>query len=265
MKCWICGEEAKTGEHFIKASDVRLYFPDFNQKKPVYVSRKNKLNVPIGSAKSDRLKSNALICQKCNNQLTQPYDKTWEKISQYIVDNWVRISRTSKFDLKKIFPGSSKMNGINFQLFFVKILCCALNEKPSIDTVDDFVDTPDNDPKNIQYTDECKSKLAKELSAYLLNKEMCPYLFLNFLKPPKNFKYMGITDLHADFDMSEGIVARAYLTYFNSNFVIRILYIHPRHYLLEYPSGWNPDKNYTRTKLIKIRKLVRNKVTFFTK
>jgi hypothetical protein len=36
MKCWICGNEAQTGEHLIKASDMRAIFgPSASNQAPL--------------------------------------------------------------------------------------------------------------------------------------------------------------------------------------------------------------------------------------
>ncbi len=59
MKCWICGEEAKTGEHLTKASDLKSQFGDVSQKKPLYMHTEGKVNVKINSIKkSSDIKSN---------------------------------------------------------------------------------------------------------------------------------------------------------------------------------------------------------------
>lgn len=84
MKCWICGQEGNTGEHLIKESDLRSYFGDISQKCPIFFHTKDKRNIPVGSLKSKRFKSDALICNRCNSALTQPYDRAWETLSIYL-------------------------------------------------------------------------------------------------------------------------------------------------------------------------------------
>ena len=132
MKCWICGAEGVTGEHLVKASDIRDYFGKVTQKNPIYTHTKEKRNIPVCSVNSKQFKSAALICRNCNNALTQPYDRAWERLSYYIRDNWGKISKDHQIDLKKVFPGISNKSSIDVHLYFVKLFGCRIieNEVP---------------------------------------------------------------------------------------------------------------------------------------
>lgn len=63
MKCWICGEKGDSGEHLIKASDIKSLFGEITQKNPVNLHTEDKKNKSVGSSKSDKFKSSALICR----------------------------------------------------------------------------------------------------------------------------------------------------------------------------------------------------------
>jgi hypothetical protein len=128
MKCWICGGEGKTGEHLVKASDLRSYFGRVSQKEPIYYHTKDTRNIPVGSYKSQKLKSKALICNKCNSSLTQPYDKAWEKLSEYLRDNWSMLQKNGRANLSKVFSGSTRQSLLNVHLFFVKLFGCKIVE-----------------------------------------------------------------------------------------------------------------------------------------
>jgi hypothetical protein len=128
MKCWICGDEATTGEHLIKASDLRSYFGYVDQREPIYFHSDKKRNVPVGSVKSNRFMSQALLCAKCNNERTQPYDHAWEMLSGYIRGNWKLISKSKKVDLSKVFPGCVGQQSLNIHLYFVKLFGCRIVE-----------------------------------------------------------------------------------------------------------------------------------------
>jgi len=140
IKCWICGKEGDSGEHMIKASDLRLYFPDVSQKKPLYLHNSKRRNKRIGSIKSSHLKSDALLCRKCNNELTQPYDKAWEKLSRYLYRNLCAIEKSKSFSLKKAFPGGSNREARYVQLFFMKLTGCLLIEAGHYNLARDFAD-----------------------------------------------------------------------------------------------------------------------------
>lgn len=128
MKCWICGLDAKTGEHRVKASDLRIYFGRITQQTPIYTHTKERKNIPIRSLKSDRLKSDALICDRCNSALTQPYDRAWEKLSTHLNTNWLQLQKKQKVDLSKVFPESRQKSLLNVHLFFLKLFGCMVVE-----------------------------------------------------------------------------------------------------------------------------------------
>lgn len=128
MDCWICGDEGHTGEHLVKASDLRSFFGKFSQKAPIYFHSSGKRNIPVGSIKSDRFKSKAKICTRCNSSVTQPYDKAWEKLSSYLRGNFPQISARGKIDLSKVFPGATRQALLNVHLYFVKLFGCLIEE-----------------------------------------------------------------------------------------------------------------------------------------
>ena len=121
MNCWICGANANSGEHIIKASDLGSYFGEITQANPVFLHTDAKRNTRVGSKKSKFLHSKAPICTQCNNVRTQPYDVAWEKLAKYLLDNWKRIIIEKKFNLKKVFPGKANANAINIHLYFAKL------------------------------------------------------------------------------------------------------------------------------------------------
>jgi len=121
MNCWICGDTANTGEHRVKASDLKAYFGHVSQQKPIYTHTDQKKNIPIKSIKASRLKSGGRICNKCNSSLTQPYDKAWERLSQYLQANWQKLQKAQQINLTKVFPGAVRRSLLGIHLFFVKI------------------------------------------------------------------------------------------------------------------------------------------------
>ncbi len=129
MNCWICGKSANTGEHLLKASDLKSYFGHVDQKSPLYFHTSKKKNIPVGSIKkSKRLKSNALICNQCNSSLTQPYDRAWEQLSEYLRANWEQAHNSRKVNLTKVFPGNVRKSLLYVHLYFVKLFGCRIVE-----------------------------------------------------------------------------------------------------------------------------------------
>lgn len=128
MKCWICGNKGNTGEHLLKASDLKSHFGYVSPKKPLYFHTDGREKIPLNSIKNKRLKSKALICNSCNSNLTQPYDKAWEKLSAYLRTNWTELSKIQKLNLSKVFPGSSRRSLLDVHLYFVKLFGCMIIE-----------------------------------------------------------------------------------------------------------------------------------------
>lgn len=226
MVCWICGEEANTGEHLIKASDIKLHFPDITQRNPAFVSTRTKLNIPIGSRKSKHLHSKALLCQDCNSIKTRKYDEAWSKLSSYLYINKLKIGNTNKFNLNSALKEVS--NGAIFcHLYFVKLLGCAV----------------------LGETNDVALKL--RFSRCLLEARQHPDVFLQFINSSEYC--LGVSDLHVDRDPSNHL-ARAYWGYLCGNIWIRVCYIDPTAYQLEFPRGWNPHQHSTIIKLTPVKK-----------
>ena len=128
MKCWICGNEASTGEHKTKASDLRALYDGVSQKNPLYLHTDQRKNQKVGSIKSEKFKFASLICPNCNNARTAPHDKAWEKLSKYLREKKPAIKKADPITLEKVFPGTVSTSMLNVHLFFVKLFGCAIAE-----------------------------------------------------------------------------------------------------------------------------------------
>tara|TARA_R110002167_G_scaffold11428_3_gene50334 strand:+ start:367 stop:1041 length:675 start_codon:yes stop_codon:yes gene_type:complete len=120
---------AKTGEHMIKASDLKNYFGQVSQQAPLFFNKGEKRNIPVGSFKNDRFKSDSLICAKCNNSLTQPYDEAWSALHKYLQNNWQTILSKGAVNLSKPFPGSVRKSMTEVHLYFVKLFGCRIAQE----------------------------------------------------------------------------------------------------------------------------------------
>lgn len=127
--CLICrSNPANSGEHRLKASDIRARLPNLGPRNPVFVQRGRATNDPIISAKARILKYPKSLCSSCNDTLTQPYDLAWEKLSKYLHENWDSIVKRGYFDLSKPFRGHTRAAALDVHLFFVKLLGCKIHE-----------------------------------------------------------------------------------------------------------------------------------------
>jgi hypothetical protein len=105
-RCWICGQPADTAEHRFKATDIRRAIR-LSQRQPAYLQiNLQATNKEIDSAKAKALQYSKSLCGYCNNTRTQPYDRAWERLSEYIRTNWREIRRRRSLDLAVPFPGA---------------------------------------------------------------------------------------------------------------------------------------------------------------
>jgi hypothetical protein len=128
MKCWICGNEANSGEHLIKASDLKSLFRHVTQKSPLYLSTDLKRNQRAGAIKSNKLKYQALLCARCNNERTQRHDMAWERLSTYLRERQPAIRPGMLVRLNCAFPGSVSSSMLSVHLFFLKLFGCLITE-----------------------------------------------------------------------------------------------------------------------------------------
>ena len=125
MSCWICGNDGTTGEHLIKASDLKYYFGNVTTKDPVYFNKDERSWV-MQSINSKFVKSDAKICNSCNSDKSQPFDKDWELLSKYIHDNFNQLASNKKIKLSNVFPGRKTEAMLNVHLYFCKLFGCRL-------------------------------------------------------------------------------------------------------------------------------------------
>jgi hypothetical protein len=128
-KCWICGNDATTGEHMTKRSDLRAEFGSVSQAEPLYFHDNKHRNRPIGSFKADVLKFSKSLCAYCNNTRTQPHDRAWENFSAAIRVRQPKITPGSVVRANRIFPYDTASEMLNVHLYYVKILGCHIVEK----------------------------------------------------------------------------------------------------------------------------------------
>ena len=138
MKCWICGDEANSGEHLIKASDLSSMFGHVTQKSPLFFHTDQKRNQPIGGIKSDKLKYRARLCARCNNERTQQHDRAWENLSKYLRERKPPIKPGMTVRLDRAFPGSVSKSMLAVHLYFLKLFGCLIVENSIPIHIDQF-------------------------------------------------------------------------------------------------------------------------------
>lgn len=124
MQCWICESNyANSSEHKFKSSDLRSsYGRKFKQE--VLLIRDNQ-ELLLHSYKDDAIKHSKTICEKCNNQLTQEADNSYDFFIKYIPNQFENIKSQGSFDYKEIY--SNWENGKdNLHRYFAKQAGCRI-------------------------------------------------------------------------------------------------------------------------------------------
>lgn len=216
IKCWICNAAANSGEHKIKASDLKAIFGHIDQNNPLFLNTDQQRNLKIKGMKSNLLKHKALLCAKCNNQLSQPYDLAWQTLSIYLRTRNPKITNGSIIKLHKIFPGSTKKSMLDVHLFFLKLFGCLIVEH-SID-IDITV-----------------------FQNSLLNKKSHPKVYLSFSTDvcEKSKKLVGSTPIEAT--LLRGRVVYATWFYILDSFDVNIIYAEPTEHRKGLINAWHPS------------------------
>jgi hypothetical protein len=125
--CWICNcNEANSGEHKTKRSDLAAVLGSPSQDRPFYFHDLERHNKPVKSLDAKILKAPIRICHECNTARTQPHDRAWEYMSdqlrsrRLVIGRWVRANR--------IFRHDTRRRMIDVHLFFLKLFGCMLCE-----------------------------------------------------------------------------------------------------------------------------------------
>lgn len=210
-RCWICGsDKLLTGEHLVKKSDLKAEF----YKQLLYIHTDKKRNEEVQGHNSDKLKSIARICERCNTNLTQPHDRAWESLSLCLRNKQRPMKNGGRIDLKKIFPGAVHRSMLNVHLYFVKLFGCKIVEG--------------NIPINIQ-----------PFSFAILNDQPHDKVYLAICS--KLTGYVGHSEICTDSD-DRGKIVFASWYYELPSFCVRIMFAEQSQYRNGLINAWHPSK-----------------------
>lgn len=225
--CWICGGGPLTNEHLLKRSDLKRDFGPAIGERPLYLHiarrqlQKDYRAVRVQGYGSKELCAR-VICGRCNDTLTQPYDFAWDKFSEYlrfVLSNSPEVSRV-RGDKAFCYQPESYM--VNMHLFFAKNLGCLLR---SAGVHFDF----------------------EGLAKSILEQSINPYLYLTFgiFQHPAT----GISTLHVLNDSSKNneVVAAIYF-YETGGFAVRVQYSIGE---INQRDLWNPKYGKTRLSIVR--------------
>lgn len=130
VKCWICNtNDANTGEHTIKHSHLRALFENEIKSKRFYFHSLKRTNQLVQSLDAEILKSPTRICADCNNRRTQPHDRAWELMSEWLMNRAPPIKVGDYVRGNRIFPHHTKREMRNVHLYFLKLFGCMIKQE----------------------------------------------------------------------------------------------------------------------------------------
>jgi hypothetical protein len=120
--CWICNlNEANSGEHKTKRSDLLAVFGSPTQEQPFFYHDLEEANRHVKSLKAKILKSPVRICAHCNSTRTQPHDRAWERMSDWLRKRRSPLKVGGLVRGNRIFPQSTRKQMRNVHLYFLKL------------------------------------------------------------------------------------------------------------------------------------------------
>jgi hypothetical protein len=213
--CWICGGAGTTGEHKTKKSDLKAVFGKRTQAKPLYFHDAEKKNRRIGSLNSKLLKSLGGICGYCNSTRTQPHDRAWEGMSEFLRIN-TAIAPGVMVRANRIFPHDTRRQMLNVHLYFVKLFGCHIVERGILIDIAGF-------------------------SKAIMNGSAHPNVYLKFgCAPPEEKVTVGMSDIEAQIRASDQSCAFATWIYDLNGIWINVMFAADGERRLGLEGAWHP-------------------------
>ena len=213
--CWICGQFADSAEHTIKKSDLKALFGNVSQNSPIYFNSSNYENRKVQSIDSIFVKAKNSICFDCNNSKTQPYDRAWASMSEWLRKYSGTINVGDKLFGLRDFPLRTKVQRRNLQLYFVKLFGVRAKEGGIALPLSEF-------------------------AAALRNKKPHPCIYLKFGRSVKTEVpiYAGLTDVHTIFDKKRLISAD--WIYIAGGISVLVMFCAVNHKVIGLKTSWHP-------------------------
>lgn len=131
-ECWWCGEIADSAEHMIKKSDVKRMFSEKEPEQPILAIRYSESgegfpeqNIVQGP-NSGYIKFSRILCSKCNNAKSQPFDKSFSIFSDYISKNQEKILTDLRIDFRKVYGRYWSNETFNLGKYLLKHIGCRI-------------------------------------------------------------------------------------------------------------------------------------------
>lgn len=126
--CWICGNPATTDEHKAKKADVEAVLRAASPSEPLFYHDEKGRNRRVASAKNKLLTWQDMLCANCNNALTQPDDRSWDKLRDALLNRLrgVDPGETVVMALEDTFGRDANERMLGVHRFLLKLFGCQI-------------------------------------------------------------------------------------------------------------------------------------------
>lgn len=127
--CWWCNAIANSREHKYKKTDIiNIFGRDNHSNFAGHPTVFSKREYPIQGPNSYFLKFRKVLCHNCNTSRSVPFDGAYEKLINYVDDNYIRIIKTFKIPLAEVYKTDFEDDRMNLKRYFAKHVGCRLSD-----------------------------------------------------------------------------------------------------------------------------------------
>jgi hypothetical protein len=129
QRCWWCGNRADSQEHRYKKADITRLFGKGPYKGDDGLSRVLDGRMrPVQGPNSKELMFRANLCQKCNNERSQPLDLAYDQFIAHLEANAPSILASKRIQFSNVFGSGWRSERENVIRYYVKHIGCRLSE-----------------------------------------------------------------------------------------------------------------------------------------
>lgn len=127
-RCWVCGALADSGEHRIKKSVLVSVFGagPYLAGRELLLLRDGEPPLRVCSPGSRNLKYPHLLCQRCNNAVSQPHDKAFEQLHVWLFTNATRVLASRSVEFEEVFGKAADEQVAHLLRYYCKEIGCRL-------------------------------------------------------------------------------------------------------------------------------------------
>lgn len=128
-RCWWCSAPATSREHKFKRSDlVRDYGKGPFTRDGGLISSSGDSSARIQGPNSKLVKFDPVMCEDCNNARSQPLDRAYDALIEFVWSHEEDILENGGFDLRDVFGSAWRAQSNDALRYYVKHICCRLAE-----------------------------------------------------------------------------------------------------------------------------------------